>query len=285
MKECMFMKKSATILLTTAIILFVTACSSNQISISENNSPTVSNNSIATEASDTDGSLPEATVTEATESSSEIVEITESIALTDAQKEVVTFYHEEITRMTALLFNYNYEVKDGTDSFKGTPYECERFFAPENEITDAGYFERFPDYECPFVIKYTGDKVNTVEKLQALRDEYFTEKMQSDWIERKSGFYCWEEGGCAFQTSGEGGPVAILADWPDVYVSAYEEIEAEIRITFFEDYTNIAPDMGMGYKYITLAKEDGKYKLDRVVSQNGDPCWPSKVYQKGTLHI
>ena len=135
-----------------------------------------------------------------------IEENTQSIELNDEQTAIVTELFDTYAKMNLLFFNSNYECKTALDMFGGTEYECARIFADSRGMNPEGFsVTTAGNLNNDRLIKYTGTAVNTIDKYNALRRQYFTDGFIDRFDYAKDGVNSsidklWEENGAVYRT-------------------------------------------------------------------------------------
>ena len=154
-----------------------------------------------------------------------IEENNKSIELTDEQKAVIDTVFEDYAKMALLFFYNGFDMgKDYLPQFDDTGYDCKTLSINETN-TDGVPEEIVKGLTTPAFVKYTGDKVNTLEKFNAERAKYFTE----EFIERN------EPAEPYFEANG-----ALYKSCPEsdhykcnYYIHKYDETDDEINIGLF----------------------------------------------------
>ena len=292
------MKKLISVIFLIALAAAVTGCSvsaGGALKVSDISDSTVS----LTKEESTGISITEKEhsidtfVDKATDMSLIIEENTQSIELNEEQTAIVTELFDTYAKMNLLFFNSNYECKTALDMFGGTEYECARIFAdsrgmnPERfSVTTAGNLNN------DRLIKYTGTAVNTIDKYNALRRQYFTDGFIDRFDYAKDGVNSsidklWEENGAVYRTCLEGGLTVTLGDDGmaiPLYVRCCEEDNGVITVRVFKDMTEFCgqPD-GEMLSFTLVVRSDGGFKVDKITNGNGDETF--KFYNKFKLMI
>ncbi len=161
--------------------------------------------------------------------SDEVMEIIErndyTIELTNKQKALIDTVFEDYAKMALLFFYNGFDMgKDYLPQFDDTGYDCKTLSINETN-TDGVPEEIVKGLTTPAFVKYTGDKVNTLEKFNAERAKYFTE----EFIERN------EPAEPYFEANG-----ALYKSCPEsdhykcnYYIHKYDETDDEINIGLF----------------------------------------------------
>lgn len=159
------------------------------------------------------------------ETLSVIEENNKSIELTDEQKAVIDTVFEDYAKMALLFFYNGFDMgKDYLPQFDDTGYDCKTL--PINETNTDGVPEEIvKGLTTPGFVKYTGDKVNTLEKFNAERAKYFT----GEFIERNEPTEPYfEANGALYKSCLESDHYKC-----NYYIHKYEETDDEINIGLF----------------------------------------------------
>ncbi|MCH5325240.1 MAG: hypothetical protein J1E39_08490 [Eubacterium sp.] len=281
---------------------------------SEESSSVTSEESSLAEESDEQESLPETSRVESEDEQPAVdsplfSETRESIELTDEQKDILTQVYDKYTKMAYVFFNQAFDYKDEPKLFEGTEYEFHTEFLTEDEMPDEFKELHTEDWSIPnSFVKYTGSAVNTVEKFEQERSEYFTDSfINKATISRVSSILSsviWEDGEGVYKYCGYISSKP-MADYYDLYVKEFTESDGRIEIKLlcdrtvlydeqeYERYWGVSmeeqPGYAYQYYYITLVTDDdGDLKMDNFCQESVRDVYELDVtdfYESGILHF
>ena len=211
-----------------------------------------------------------------------------SVELSDEQKAVVNSLYDEYAKMALVFFYLGFDMgSTALAQFSGTDYEC--MTLPLNEYnTDGLSEETVKKLTLQAYVKYTGAKVNTLEKYKSERAKYFTEEFiaraeaispNSDRVYVLTPF---EENGAVYKGCLEGGDpsgfVGVGEPAVNCYVHKYEETDTDIEITVF-NALNREYSPAYWTNIYHLKKTDGGFRIDSLTNaETGEEISSARLF-------